>query len=364
MSAPVRFSSGIPDADYTIIVGTSLEKELVAAVQDLGAGRIAIISDETVAKKWGKGVASVLRAELLTFPAGEKNKTQETVSALQSELLKKRFGRDTIIVALGGGVVGDVAGYVAATFLRGVPYIQVPTTLLAMVDSSIGGKVGVDTEYGKNTVRAFWQPRAVIADLRFLAGLPLREVKSGLLEAIKGFFTSDKVALVLIDSLDLDDPLSKPTALQEIVVRAMKFKAGVVARDEREENERRVLNFGHTVGHAIELLSGYRVPHGFAVGYGILVETKLAEDLGILSDKDRAIVVEYLARFGIAPAGLKEYDSDAVIEAMMGDKKAKAGTIYCVLLDGIGSVYTAGGQYAHPVESSAVREAYKAASSV
>src|SRR3989344_5993815 len=150
----VTFSSGIRGADYTIIVGTNLEKELVAAVQNLGADRIAVISDETVGLKWGEGVAGVLSAELLTFPAGEKNKTQETVSALQSELLKKRFGRDTIIVALGGGVVGDVAGYVAATFLRGVPYIQVPTTLLAMVDSSIGGKVGVDTEYGKNTVGA------------------------------------------------------------------------------------------------------------------------------------------------------------------------------------------------------------------
>src|SRR3989344_7544516 len=223
----VTFSSGIRGADYTIIVGTNLEKELVAAVQNLGADRIAVISDETVGLKWGEGVAGVLSAELLTFPAGEKNKTQETVSALQSELLKKRFGRDTIIVALGGGVVGDVAGYVAATFLRGVPYIQVPTTLLAMVDSSIGGKVGVDTEYGKNTVGAFWQPSAVIADLRFLEGLPPRELTSGLLEAIKSFFTSDSDGLRAVDALDQKEPLTSPEHLQEIVVRSVRFKSGV-----------------------------------------------------------------------------------------------------------------------------------------
>ena len=362
---PARFSSGIPGADHAIIVGLELEKELIAAVQSAGAGgRVAVISDDVVGKKWGGGVVSSLAeagiaAELFTFPHGEKNKHQATASSLQDELLKKRYGRDTLILALGGGVVGDVAGYVAATYLRGVPYIQIPTTLLAMVDSSIGGKVGVDTQYGKNSVGAFWQPSAVIADLKFLQGLPQKEIVSGLLEAIKSFFTSDKDALRAVDTLTLVDPLSSPEALREIVVRSIKFKAGVVARDEREENERMILNFGHTVGHAVELLSGYEMPHGFAVGYGMLVETKIAEDLGVLPSADRALVCSYLERFGITAAGLKDFKVDDVLEAMKGDKKARGGAIYCVLIRAIGAVSTEGGNYAHLVEEAVVRNAYQ-----
>lgn len=362
---PIHFSSGIRGADYPIIVGIDLGKELAEIVgQEASGARIAIISDDTVAGRWGSRVLDALKkaglsSELLTFPAGEKSKRQETASTLQDELLKRRYGRDTLVIALGGGVVGDVAGYVAATFLRGVPYIQIPTTLLAMVDSSIGGKVGVDTAHGKNTVGAFWQPRAVVADLRFLEGLPQREVVSGLLEATKTFFTSDKNALKALDALNIDDPLSSPEPLQDIVVSAMKCKAGVVARDEREENERRILNFGHTIGHAIELLSGYSMPHGFAVGYGMLVEAKVAMDLGVLSANDYAALLPYLERLGIFPAGLKDFGIDMVLEAMKGDKKTRGGVTYCVLLNGIGSVSTEGGEYAHPVAEEVIRKAYE-----
>src|SRR3989338_9009390 len=363
MSAEAFFAQ-TKEGNYPITVGVGLEKELVVAVKETDAVRVAVIADQTVGLKWGPSVLATLAnagitAELFTFPAGEKYKTQETVTNFQNQLLRKRFGRDTLILALGGGVVGDVAGYVAATFLRGVPFIQMPTTLLAMVDSSIGGKVGVDTEYGKNTIGAFWQPQAVIADIAFLNGLPKREFVSGLLEAVKSFFTADKEALALVDALDLDDPLSTEKELQDAVVRAAKFKAGVVARDEREENERRILNFGHTVGHAIELLSGYAMPHGFAVGYGMLVETKIAEDLGILSPEDRAVVAKYLVRFGIAPEGLKEFGADDVLETMKGDKKTRGGAIHCVLLSGIGSVSTEGGQFAHPVAEDVIRKAYR-----
>lgn len=360
-----RFSSGIPGADYFVVVGFDLEKDLVEAVKREAAGsRVALISDDVVEKKWGGSIVSSLSnagvpVELFTFPHGEKHKHQATASALQDELLKKRYGRDTLILALGGGVVGDVAGYVAATFLRGVPYIQVPTTLLAMVDSSIGGKVGVDTSYGKNTVGAFWQPAAVISDLRFLEGLPKREVISGLLEALKSFFTSDRDALHVIDALNLNEPLSSPEALQEIVVRSIRFKAGVVARDEREENERKILNFGHTVGHAIELLSGYQTPHGFAVGYGMLVEARVSELLGILPARDRVAIDRYLARFGIKPSGLKKYPVTKVLGVIKGDKKTRRGIPHYVLLRSIGSVYVKGGQYAHPVPTRIVRKAYE-----
>ncbi len=361
---PVKFSSGISDANYAIVVGLDIEKDLVEIVMRAGAGRrVAVISDDVVGKKFGESIISAISAEvvaeLFTFPHGEKNKNQTTVSAMQDQLLKKRYGRDTLIVALGGGVVGDVAGYVAATYMRGVPYIQIPTTLLAMVDSSVGGKVGVDTSHGKNTIGAFWQPSAMIADLKFLKDLPSREITSGLLEAIKSFFTSDKEALRIVETLNLVDPFSSLEALQGIIVRSIKLKSGVVARDPREENERRILNFGHTVGHAIEFLSGYEMPHGFAVGYGMLVEMKIAEDLGILSPEDRATLYSYLERFGITPDGIKGFNVNNVLDAIKGDKKARAGRIYCVLLNGIGSVSIEGGQFAHPVEEAVVRNAYE-----
>ena len=356
-------SADIGGTRYTIAVGFDMQTALLDAISREGKdSRIAVVSDDRVGKKWGVELVRFLtaknfKAELFTFPAGEKNKNQKTATMLQDRLLEKRYGRDTLIVALGGGVVGDLAGYVAATYLRGVPYVNVPTTVLAMVDSSIGGKVGVDTEHGKNTIGAFWQPRAVVDDLRYIEGLPKREIISGILEAVKTFFTSDKEALSFVDALDLENPLSTRDALQEIVYRSARFKAGVVGRDEREQNERRILNFGHTIGHAVELLSGFTMPHGFAVGYGMLVETKIAEDLGKLSSADRGEVVAYMDRFGITADGLKDFAVADILEAMRSDKKARAGKAYFVLLQSIGSVFVENGQYAHPVEDSVVKKA-------
>src|SRR3989344_3804788 len=358
-------SADIGGTRYTIAVGFDMQTALLDAISREGKdSRIAVVSDDRVGKKWGVELVRFLtaknfKAELFTFPAGEKNKNQKTATMLQDRLLEKRYGRDTLIVALGGGAVGDLAGYVAATYLRGVPYVNVPTTVLAMVDSSIGGKVGVDTEHGKNTIGAFWQPRAVVDDLRYIEGLPKREIISGILEAVKTFFTSDKEALAHVDALNLEDPLSTSEPLQNIVVHSARFKAGVVERDLREENERRILNFGHTIGHALELLSGFTMPHGFAVGYGILVEAKLAEDLGKLSAADRATLVGYLERFGITPEELKQFAVADVLEAMKSDKKTRAGRAYFVLLQSIGSVLVEDGQYAHPVEDAVVQKAYE-----
>lgn len=363
MTKPQTISARVGDKQYSIIVGNDLEKELIEAVQARQPSRVALVSDDTVGVICGHRVFSWLtkagfHVDTLFFPGGEQNKTQATVSRIQADMLAHQYGRDSLIVAVGGGVVGDVAGYVAATYMRGIPYIQVPTTILAMVDSSIGGKVGVDTPHGKNTIGTFWQPEAVISDIQFLGSLDSTQIASGILEAVKSFLTADKDALALVEKLDLEKPLSTTEELQEVIIRAASFKSSVVERDEREENERRILNFGHTVGHAIELLSSYKMPHGFAVGYGILVETKIAEDLGILSATNRKKVYTYLERFGIKPEGLKDFKVDDVLEAMKGDKKTRASTIHCVLLSGIGSIYTKGGQFAHPVEESVIRKGY------
>ncbi|OGG57569.1 3-dehydroquinate synthase [Candidatus Kaiserbacteria bacterium RIFCSPHIGHO2_01_FULL_55_17] len=365
---PKKLSVKIKGASYPIVIGVRLEKELLRAVAREGKRRIAIIADTKTHALFGSSLVRALKkdgraVDLLSFPPGERRKNQKTVVALHHALLKKHFGRDTLIIALGGGVVGDVAGFVAATYLRGVPYIQIPTTLMAIIDSSVGGKVGVDTKYGKNLIGAFYQPRAVIADISRVASLPERQVVNGLIEAVKKFITNDKHSLPLALQFDTAHPLKDPRLLQRIVYASVRSKVRVVMADEEEHNERRILNFGHTVGHAIEFVSKYTLPHGFAVAYGMLVEAKVAELLGILPPEERFLLQGILARFGFEGSALKRYPVGKVLHALKGDKKARRGVPHYVLLKRVGSVYTKGGQYAHPVSERIVRKAYEAARS-
>lgn len=358
---------------YSVSIGLGLEKELQEIVsREGGENRIVVITDKRVEKFFGAQILSALEiplpapharqaggkpVELYSFSEGERNKNQKTVTALQHELLNGRYGRDTLIIAVGGGIVGDVGGFVAATYMRGVPYINVPTTLLAMVDSSIGGKVGIDTKYGKNTIGSFWQPRAVIMDIQYLAKMPREQIINGLLEAVKTFMTSDREALSLVEKLNLDEPLENPEVLQEIIFRSVNIKVGVTSRDVREGGERMVLNFGHTIGHAIELLSGYRLPHGFAVGYGILAEAKISELLGILSPADCAEIYKHFARLGITPKDFPQHSPEKILEATLGDKKTRGGVPRYVLLESIGKVQVKEGKFAHPVADDVVTKA-------
>jgi 3-dehydroquinate synthetase len=234
-----------------------------------------------------------------------------------------------------------------------------PTTLLAIIDSSVGGKVGVDTKYGKNLIGAFYQPRAVIADLSFVSTLSEVQVVNGLMEAVKKFLTSDKPSLALALKLDTKRPLKNPKLLQDIVYRSVRSKARVVMMDEEEKNKRRILSFGHTVGHAVEFLSGYALPHGFAISYGMLVEAKVSEFSGILSAKDFAFVAAFLRHFGFRSKVLRKYPVTKVLKVIRGDKKVRRGVPHYVLLASIGSIYKKGGQYAHPVSDRIVRRAYE-----
>src|SRR3989338_509213 len=354
-------------AGYSVSIGSGLEKELKEIANREGKkSRIVVITDRSVEKLFGEQIVSTLEApgkpvELYSFSEGERNKNQKTVTTLQHELLNGRYGRDTLIFAVGGGIVGDVAGFVAATYMRGVPYVNVPTTLLAMVDSSIGGKVGIDTKYGKNTIGSFWLPRAVVADIQYLAKMPRGGIVNGLLESVKTFIAADRDALSLVEKLNLDEPLKTPEVLQEIIFRSVSFKVGVTERDTREGNERMVLNFGHTIGHAIELLSDYRLPHGFAVGYGILVEAKISELLGILTPADRAEVFGHLARLGITPRDFPRYSPEKILDATLRDKKTRGGEPRYVLLESVGKVHQKDGQFAHPVPDEVVKKALSAA---
>jgi 3-dehydroquinate synthase len=279
--------------------------------------------------------------ETLTIPAGEANKTRESWARLTDQLLAHGFGRDSTVIALGGGVVGDLAGFVAATFMRGVPFVQIPTTLLAMIDASIGGKTGVDTPAGKNLVGAFHPPKAVFSDPQVLATLSLNEIRSGFAEAIKHGVIADAPYL---DAVAGRAPEMLATGGREsdsmlsLIVPSIEIKADIVSRDEREEGLRKVLNFGHTIGHAVELISGYSLLHGEAVAIGMALESELAEKIGVAQTGTAATVKRVVQSVGLPAAIPAGIDGNAVIEAMRSDKKGRSGSIRFALPLRIGAM--------------------------
>lgn len=323
---------------------------------------VVIITDSIVCDYYASSLVSQLKSTgynvfLSVFPAGEKSKNTKIKQKLEEKILSKNYGRkDTLILALGGGVVGDLAGFIAATYMRGIPYIQIPTTLLAMVDSSVGGKVAVNTPQGKNLIGAFWHPLGVIADINTLKTLDKKHIIAGLIEAMKMFLTNDSKSFnYLIEKLP-EILLVDNELISVIINKAVKIKTYVVNKDEKEISMRMVLNFGHTIAHALEKLSNYKILHGYAVGYGILVEAKISQIMGILSAQDYKIIEAGLALLGIDKKVLKKYNVEKIIELTHSDKKNQLGKVRYVLLEKIGTVYLNNNNYAHPVSEKIVRE--------
>ena len=295
------------------------------------AHRYAIITDSNIEPLYASKVESQFErgtVGVLTVSAGEASKTRDMWARLTDQMFGKGYGRDSAVIALGGGVVGDLAGFVAATFMRGIPVVQVPTTLVAMVDASIGGKTAVDTFAGKNLVGAFHPPAAVLIDPQLLATLPLRELRAGFAEIIKHGVIADEPYLFQVAS-SASDLLSPGGAMSDrmvsLIVRSVEIKADVVSRDEREEGLRKVLNFGHTIGHAVEMVSGYSLLHGEAVAIGMALESKLAELLGLAQTGTAATVIRTLQAAGLPTNLPKDCGPEAVIEAMRSDKKGRSG---------------------------------------
>jgi 3-dehydroquinate synthase len=295
------------------------------------AHRYAIITDSHVGPLYGARLERSLRdagatADSFTFPAGEAHKTRETWALLTDELLSTGFGRDSSIVALGGGVVGDLAGFVAATFMRGIPVVQVPTTLVAMVDAAIGGKTGVDTPTGKNLVGAFHLPGGVLVDPQVLATLQLREFSAGMAEVLKhgaiadaSYFAEAAAALPALLSVDHGGD----TKLREIITRSIEIKVGVVRSDAREVGIRRILNFGHTIGHAVEAASGYSLLHGEAVSIGMVAEAGAAEKVGIATKGTADSLRRALVAAGLPTALPPGLMPAVVMQAARFDKKKR-----------------------------------------
>jgi 3-dehydroquinate synthase len=351
-----------PASDYDITIEPGLLHESVKWLPK-NYQYLVIITDDTVCAHYGKSLELQLKRSghhvlLLTFSPGERSKNAKTKQKLEEKILSHTYGRqDTLILALGGGVTGDLAGFIAATYMRGIPYIQVPTTLLAMIDSSVGGKVGVNTPQGKNLVGAFWQPLAVITDINTLKTLDKKHIIAGLIEAMKMFLTNDNQSFQFLMEnvqkiLSLDEQL-----LVDIIYRAVNIKAYVVNKDEKEMGMRRVLNFGHTIGHALEKLSQYRMIHGYAVGYGILVEAKISQLMGLLSEQDYEKIQFCLALLGIHGKILKKYNVEKIIELTHSDKKTKAGQVRYVLLEKIGTVGAFDEDFVYPAPKEIVRAA-------
>jgi 3-dehydroquinate synthase len=307
------------------------------------AYRYVIISDETVAALYAaRAVASFQdHVEVLTIPPGETQKTRAMWGDLTDRMLAARYGRDTTIVALGGGVVGDLAGFVAATYMRGVPVVQVPTTLLAMIDAAIGGKTGVDTAAGKNLVGAFHPPAAVVIDQMVLASLPLRELRAGAAEAIKHGVIADAAyferCVEVLPTL-LGPGGTHSPAMRRLIAGSIGIKELVVAQDAREGGLRKILNFGHTIGHAVETLSGYALLHGEAIAVGMAAESRLAEQAGVAAAGTAERVCDALVRAGLPvaiPLGLSVPD---IVASTHGDKKRRGVRIEYALPRAIGAM--------------------------
>ena len=339
MNAPVVVTHAL--GSYPVHVGPGAIVRLEPLVAEhLGAARAVMIADSAV---YGLLQAGHLGRDpwsgpALLFPPGEASKTREQWTRLTDALLEQGYGRDSAIVALGGGVAGDLGGFVAATYMRGLPYIQVPTSLLAMLDASVGGKTGVDTAQGKNLIGAFHPPAAVVADPRVLATLPERDFVGGMAEAVKHGLIADAEYFAWIER-EAEPLLARDeTALTRLVHRSVEIKAEVVSADEREAGRRAILNAGHTVAHALEQVTGYAMSHGQAVALGLVAECALAEALGVASAGLGQQVAALLRRLGLPVRLPQGIDTERVLAAMGSDKKNRAARVRFALPSRLGTM--------------------------
>lgn len=369
----VTVRAGGGRSDYEVIVREGVLEELPRLLEGrVPAFRYAVIADATVADLYGEGVVeglstAGLRADLYRFPAGERHKTRASWADLTDDLLGNGHGRDSVVVALGGGVTGDLAGFVAATFLRGVPVVQVPTSVVAMVDASVGGKTGVDASAGKNLVGAFHPPRLVVADPATIRTLPRAERAGGFAEAVKHGAILDRSYLDRLVAQSARLLEGEPGALRDAARRSVELKAEVVSRDEREEGLREILNFGHTLGHALEASSGYALSHGAAVALGMVLEARLGERVGVTAKGTAETLADAVARFELPAdrggldftAGLP--DADRLIAFTRVDKKGRGGQPRYVLLEEPGAVASGRDGWSREVPPEAVEEVLREA---
>ncbi|HET58107.1 MAG TPA: 3-dehydroquinate synthase [Deltaproteobacteria bacterium] len=330
------------DNSYEIIIGRDIiERACLILAKKAFARRMIVIADSNVSARYGEGLVNLLNelslpAEIVEFPAGEESKTMETALRIAAGLVERRADRTTGLVALGGGVTGDLAGFIASIYMRSVPLVQIPTTLIAQVDSSVGGKTGVDFASGKNLLGAFHQPKMVIVDLAYLDSLTDAEFKNGLAEVVKYGVIDDAELCNDLEHAGAEVAARSPEMMLNIVERCLTIKKKIVEIDEYDVGLRRILNYGHTIGHAVEAASDYRISHGAAVAIGMAAEARISEKKGYLAAGDRERIEGLLDNLGLErrfPAGM---DARVVAGKVGVDKKRQGETVPFVLVKRIG----------------------------
>jgi len=335
-------SVGLGERSYSIHVGSGLIDQSDLLLPLLERKQVAVVTNTTVAALFLERLTGALARQgvdvvRIVVPDGEKYKDWRTLDSIFAELIEHRCGRDCTLIALGGGVVGDLAGFAAATYQRGVQYVQIPTTLLAQVDSSVGGKTAVNHPLGKNMIGAFHQPRLVLSDMDTLASLPERELRAGLAEVVKHGLIRDAAFFDWLEK-NMDRLLAREAeALSHAVLRSVSIKAEIVGRDERESGLRQILNFGHTFGHAIETGLGFGTwLHGEAVAAGMVMAADLSRELGMLSQADAGRIRSLLRQAGL-PVAVGGIGPREMLRLMGTDKKARAGRVPFVVLERLGA---------------------------
>lgn len=346
MSLKQRIAVNLPERPargYEILVGSGLFTSIATLLSRFcPAHRYAVVTDDRVAELYAVKLSRMLhsagyRADVFAFQNGEARKTRETWGLVSDAMLEAGIGRDAAVIAFGGGVPGDLGGFVAATYMRGLPLVQVPTTLMAMIDSSVGGKTGIDTPAGKNLVGAFHQPRVVLADADLLQTLPEAHLRAGLAEAVKHGAIADPEYLDWIETSTPELLAGDPEALTRLIGRSVEIKAEFVTRDEMESGPRKMLNFGHTIGHAVEALSGYSLLHGEAVAIGMVEEARVGERTGVTAQGTSARLRKVLSRIGLPTSLPLEMRVDEVVDFTRTDKKAREGRVEYALIESIGA---------------------------
>ena len=343
----IKISVPVPNQSYDIFIGTHIYETIdLPQVKDR---QCLIVTDSNVGPLYQKQVWALLKRngasaiDAVDFPAGEESKTLSTMQNFYSLAAQKGLDRKSIIIALGGGVTGDMSGFLAASYMRGIDFIQFPTSLLAMVDSSVGGKVGIDLPEGKNLVGAFWQPLAVVADLATLKTLPIREVKSGLAEVVKYGMIYDQNFLEFLENHTSDFNSLNLNVFEQVVSTCCKIKSKVVSEDEREQGIRAILNYGHTFGHSIEMLGGYSLlNHGEGVAIGMNMAANLSVQKELISPELAVRQLRLLTEIGL-PTTIVNLMATDILKGMYSDKKVESGTIRLVLPKGeAGNVFITG----------------------
>jgi 3-dehydroquinate synthase len=334
----------IQDNSYQIIYDIKIYDYLINILFSITTNKqIIIITDVNVAKYHLNGLEQLLKKNhyivlSLVIKPGEKSKNAKTKAYLEEQMFLHNINRQALLIAFGGGVIGDLTGYLASTYMRGIKYIQIPTTLLAMIDSSIGGKTAINNKYGKNLIGTYYQPKCVIIDTNFLLTIPKKHITNGIIEAIKIFLTFDKEYFYYLHQ-NIKSIYSNYNILNKIIIRAIELKKHIIEIDEKDKNIRSALNFGHTIGHAIENITQYRILHGYSVALGIIIESRISNKLNKLSNKDLLIIEDLiLNKLKMNFSFLSKYKIDDIINIIYLDKKNTQNQINCILLKAIGQI--------------------------